>query len=172
MGEPKSPIQRMDPAAKALMLSFNAQAPGANTGKAQTLVTFNGISPDDFTASDRQWIQTVIDKHKLTEILKIIDRDGCALLVDRATAGRRAECNLSLDDEASGSFDDDLVPGEFINELMVTLAVINDPLSATDPQVGELFIDFARKGYVLWADPEDDDFLPYTWADVRTLLTL
>lgn len=162
----------MDSAAQALMLSFNAQAPGAIPGKAQTLITFNGINPDDFTASDRQRVQTLIEKHKLTEILKIIDRDGYVLLVDRATAGRSVLCNLSLDDEASGAFDNDLVPGEFINELMVALAVINDPLSATNPQIGEMFIDFSRKGYVLWADPEDDDFLPYTWADVRTLLTL
>ena len=167
---PPAPIQKLG---ANLMSLTGAIGSGANRmERPQTLVSFIGVNPDDFTALHQEKVRLLIEKYALGHVLEIIHRDGRLVLVDRATLGDRASCDLSLDDEAMAAFDDDLVPGSFIYELIFLLAVISEPANAEDPGATAMFIDFSRKGYVLWANQEDDDYRPFAWSDVKTLLTL
>lgn len=166
---PPLPIQPLPAKITALMAAIS---PAGVETEDMTLVSFMGIDPDNFGSNHRREVGMLIELQNLGGVLEIIDRDGYVLLVDRATQGERVSCNLSLDDEALAYFSNELVPGEFVYKLMVLLAEIKDPATANDPDDSEMFIDFSRKNYVLWAHSEDDDHLPFTWADVKTLLTL
>lgn len=167
---PSAPIQKLGADLIAVMRMISS---GANPSEhPQTLVSFIGMCPDNFTVQHREKVRILVEKYGLGPVLEIIHRDGHLVLVDRDTQGERVSCDLSLDDEAMASFDDDLVPGSFIYELMFLLAVISDPANAEDPEASGMFIDFSRKGYILWADQESDDYRPFAWADVNALLTL
>lgn len=165
------PIQTLDASAVSLMTAISSGAPDYS-GKPSTVISYAGINPDSFTAAHRQRIQAVIDRYNLGSVLEITGSNDNLLVIDRSTGGKNVRCDLCLADEAMAVFDNSLVPGLFIFDLMFQLAIISDPVLAEDPAAGEMFIDFSRKGFVLWADQEDDDYLPYTWSDVKTLLTL
>ncbi|MFJ2662564.1 hypothetical protein [Arthrobacter koreensis] len=167
---PRSPIQKLGADVIAAMRMISS---GVNPSeKPQTIISFMGIAPDDFTSGHRDMVRILIDKHGLGSVLEITQRDGNLVLIDRATQGRQVSCELTMEDEAMASFDDAAVPGTFVYALILLLAVISDTANAEDPEASGMFIDFSRKGHVLWADTESEDYQPFDWSDVNRLLTL
>ncbi|MBG0738732.1 hypothetical protein IV500_04775 [Paeniglutamicibacter antarcticus] len=136
----------------------------------KTLIGFKGGCPDLFAKKERAAVEDLLKKHGLNETLVIVDDEdsrGYLLLLDEHTDGRLFDCELNTDDESILLAYNSLVPGVFVYDLLRLITAAANP---EDPDTLEKLISVVRNTHVIWCDDEDDDFVPFTWADVELLL--
>lgn len=157
---------------------------GCNPG--ETCVSVLGMATEDFDSEAVDKVQKVIAKHNLQNKLIFLKNDYNYWLVDRDSIQpdeltettnllsrddeddaekvlqvSRHQLLLNLDDESDFRTDDEIIPPEFMRDLLLTLAKIGE----MEPD--EYILALWRKGYMI--DAEDNDS---TWEDFKELLAL
>lgn len=129
------------------------------------VIEFEGMDCDIFTEAEAQAVHDLIDKHGLTGKMEVtIDEDLDYYTLLGTSPGTQTHCYLNLDDETDAVFDTD-TPGPFIVDLLRYLASVGHP----DDDSTDLLHSVYRNGHIIWG-MEEESHIPFTWADVATLL--
>lgn len=129
------------------------------------VIEFEGMECDIFTEDEAQAVRDLIEKHGLAGKMKVATDEDLGYYTLLGTApGTQTHCYLNLDDETDAVFDAD-TPGTFILELLRYLASVGHP----DDDSTDLLHSVYRNGNIIWG-MEEENYIPFTWADVATLL--